>query len=112
MPLINNVNQLNERIAFLTPIWGTNKIGDKVITGYEELGSCWAMVRTQTLSEVYAGGSYHTDQDVQFVVRSQLPYKIISGNTLRWRGADYTIMGVNPDSQNQEWDVIITKEKK
>lgn len=108
MPIIKNVNELNERITFQT----TRQAGpypDDVII--EEVFSCWAQIRTQNIKDVRQGVLDLHEDLTEFVVRYHLPAEINNAMLIKWKGDSYNIVKVNRDNAYKKFNVILGKKK-
>lgn len=107
MPIINNVNELNERISIITM-----KPSDGPDPGESEeavLFSCWAKIRTQTISDVKALNTTDFANSIDIVLRQQQPAEIDNTMLISWRGKKYPILKINPDYAKKEFMVIVCK---
>ncbi len=112
MPLINNVNDFNERITFL----GTKVVAPSAANGWQisiedgiEVYSCWCMVKTQFLSDLTSKAGTMLESTVNFVIRSQQGYDLNNDLQVKWNGVVYDIVDMNPDTAKKQYDVIIGK---
>ncbi|RST98010.1 hypothetical protein CBF35_01590 [Vagococcus salmoninarum] len=108
MALINNVSELNERIDILEikPSGGFEPGEDEPII----LHSCWAMIKTSMIKDIYVNNGTAYEGTTTFVIRSGQPIIITNKLKIRWKQQDYNIVTYNPDTSRKEFDVIIGKE--
>ncbi len=107
MPIIKNVNELNERITVLSveptpgPFPGESE---------QELFSCWAKIRTQNIKDVkeYSGTKY--EDTLEVVLRQQQEYRITNQMKIYRNEKKYNIIKVNPDTAFKEFMVLVVKE--
>lgn len=108
MPIIKNVNELNERITFQTTRQNGPYPGDVTI---EDVFSCWAQVRTQNIKDVKAGVLNLHEDLTEFVVRYHLPAEINNAMLIKWKGDSYNIVKVNRDNAYKKFNVILGKKQ-
>lgn len=111
MPLINNVNMLNDKIEVFTREYISDDYGNQ-IESLVKVGECWCTVRTQTIQEVQETRRVSQDIEVQFLVRHYLPFVIKSSMIIHWKDRKYNVSQVNIDTQYKEWDVVFAKLEK
>lgn len=109
MALINNVNELNERITILSvkPSGGPEP-GDEE----KELFSCWAKIRTQYIKDIkdYSGTAF--EDTTEIVIRQLQKYQVTNKMKIRWKNKTYNIVKVNPDNATKEFMVLVVKLEK
>ena len=106
MPIINNVNELNERISFFSIEDDGPEPGSGTPT---EVGSCWAKIRTQYVKDIkdYAGTAF--EDTVEIVIRQYQNFEIKNDMELKWGRNKYNIVKINPDTSQKEFLVLIVK---
>lgn len=112
MPLINNINEFNERITFLGTIYtGPSEENGWQITVEEgvEVYSCWCMVKTQFLKDLNSNAGTFLENTINFVIRNQQGYILDNTLKVKWHEVVYDIVNINPDTSKKKYDVIIAK---
>lgn len=106
MPLINNVNELNERIEVLQlePNRGPEPGETETV-----LFSCWAKIRTQTIKDIQAQSGTSLENTTEIVIREYQQEKITSTMKIRWKDKTFNIVKVNPDTAFKEYMVLLVK---
>lgn len=106
MPLIKNVNELNERITFFSIEDSGPDPGQGTVT---EVGSCWAKIRTQFIKDIkeFAGTIY--EDTIEIVIRQYQNFDIKNNLEIRWKGKSYNIVKINPDTTAKEYMVLLVK---
>lgn len=107
MPLINNVNELNERIGIysITPPNGPEP-GD----GEEELlFECWAKIRTQNITDIEKNYGTEFQDVIQVVIRQLQDHKITNKMKVMYDGKLYNIFKINPDRAFKDYMVLFVK---
>ncbi|MGO3732057.1 MAG: phage head closure protein [Vagococcus sp.] len=111
MPLINNVNELNERISIvelkiIRDSTGSKKAKEEII-----LFECWAQVRTARLRDYYVKDIVPDIQkQISFVIRYNPQMLLKDDMKLKWNGRIYNIHAVNYDYRDKEWTTLIASE--
>lgn len=108
MPIIKNVNELNERIDVITvkPKPGPMP-GEDVET---IIFSCWAKIRTQNIRDVkeMAGTTY--EDTLEIVIRQDQKQPITTKMKIGWQGLRYNVVKVNPDTALKEYMVLLVRQ--
>lgn len=104
MPIINNVNELNERITFQKKTANEGPEPGETVT---DLFSCWTHVRTQNIKDVKASYGTQLEDTVDFVIRYKQAYEIDNKMSIKWQGDPYEIVQINPDTGRKEFNVIV-----
>lgn len=107
MPIINHVNELNERI-------GVYKIkpnkGPEPGEGEPQLlFECWAKIRTQTVSDIQKNYGTEFEDTIQIVIRQLQDYDINNKMKVMYKGTLYNIFKINPDNANKEFMVLFVR---
>lgn len=111
MPLINNVNEMDERISFQKKKTIQDENGD-MITTLVEVGSCWCKVKKQLLKEYQASVGTVLEDTVTFIIRSFQSFEINHTMTIKYKKQDYEIVQSMPDATSKEFFIYIGKLKK
>ncbi|MCM6869517.1 phage head closure protein [Enterococcus faecium] len=109
MPIIKNINELNERIDVITVKTKPGPMpGEDVET---IIFSCWAKIRTQNIKDVkeMAGTTY--DDTLEIVIRQDQKKKITTKMLVGWQGNKYNVVKVNPDTAFKDYMVLLVKQK-
>ncbi len=106
MPIINNINELNERITIVSISANAGPDPGETET---ELFSCWAKIRTQTISDVKALSGTDFANTIDIVIRQQQQAEINNTMLVKWRGKKYPIVKINPDYAKKEFMVLVCK---
>ena len=109
MPLINNINQLNDRIDIISKQPSDGPEPGEVET---TLFSCWTYVKTRTLNDIKSSTGTIFEDTIDFVIRYDQKQEITSKMMVKWKNSTYEIIKVNPDSGNKQYTVIVAKETK
>lgn len=107
MPLIKNVNELNDRITIIKIESGSGP--DPSDETETELFSCWAKIRTQNIKDVkdYKGTAFEDTTDI--VIRQIQKQPITNKMMVKWQGKKYNIVKINPDTAFKEYMVLVVK---
>lgn len=109
MVIINNINQLNERIKVESKEKHKNEDGE-MVTEWVEKGSCWCHVKTRKLYDVKTSAGTAYEDAVHFVVRFDLPFNVTKGMRIICKKEKYEVFKVNLDTGNKEFSLIIAKQ--
>lgn len=106
MPLINNVNELNERITIVS-----SQPNDGPEPGETEtdLFSCWAKIRTQNIKDLKDSQGTTFEDTSEIVIRQFQKQEVTNKMKVKWRGKLYNIVKINPDTSFKEYMVLIVK---
>lgn len=107
MPLINNVNELNERIGIytMTPSSGPDPGEDEE----ELLFECWAKIRTQNITDIEKNYGTEFQDVIQVVIRQLQDHKITNKMKVMYDSKLYNIFKINPDRANKDYMVLFVK---
>lgn len=106
MPIINNINELNERITIIEM---SADDGPDPSETERDLFSCWAKIRTQTIKDVKAAYGTRFDNTIEVVIRQIQAYKIDNTMKVRFKNEIYNIVTVNNDFSYKEFMVLVLK---
>lgn len=106
MPLIKNVNELNERVTILSVESNPGPDPGEIEM---ELFSCWAKIRTQSIKDIkdYAGTAF--EDTTEIVIRQFQKQAVTNKMKVKWQGKLYNIVKVNPDTAFKEFMVLVVK---
>lgn len=107
MPIIKNVNQLNERIIFQKTVRSGPEAWEELV----DVFSCWAQIRTQNIKDVRQGVINSHEDLTEFVIRYHQPEEIDNVMTIKWNGGNYNIVKLNRDNADKEFNVILGKKQ-
>lgn len=110
MPLVNNVNELDQRISFQSKKRKKDENGDYVEI-LETVGECWGKLKAQLLKEYQAAIGTILEDTVTFIIRSYQIFEIDHTMTLNYKGKDYEIIKSMPDATSKEYQAIIARLK-
>lgn len=111
MPLINNVNQLNDRIKFEEEKTIVNEETGGKTKGWVEKFSCWCHVKTTTMKDIQAEiGTKYEDTTV-FVIRHEMASNISMSDRIDFNGQKLEVVRINPDNAYKEFTVVYGKKK-
>lgn len=105
MPLIYDPSQLNERITFNKK--QTVKVNGVSTTKEVFVGTIWAAVITQRLSDRMSNVGNEVVNTTTFIIREKQDFEITNKMTVSWDGSSYQIKDIDPDTVNREWKTII-----
>lgn len=107
MPIIKNINELNERVMFIKmqPNDGPEP-GDEE---EKEVFSCWAKIRTQNIKDVKSDYDTYYQDTMEIVIRQIQDHKITNDMAMKWNGDRYDIIKINPDNAFKEFMVLLVK---
>ncbi|WEG14152.1 phage head closure protein [Pullulanibacillus sp. KACC 23026] len=105
MPLILDPSKLNYRITFNEK--KTVKINGVSVTENTPVGTVWAAVFNQKLSDRMANIGDEVTNTITFVIREKQSFEINNAMTVNWNGSTYEIKDISPDVVNKEWKTII-----
>lgn len=107
MPIINNVNELNERITFIQMVPND---GPEPGEGVEkEVFSCWAKVRTAYIKDVKASAGTDFEDTIEIVIRQQQKEPVKNDMQIKWQGKYYDIVETSPDYAEKAYMVLVIK---
>lgn len=108
MPIIKNINELNERIDVITVKPSSGPMPGEDVEAI--LFSCWAKIRTQNIKDVkeMAGTTY--DDTLEIVIRQDQKKTITTKMKIDWQGNRYSVVKVNPDTAFKEYMVLLVKQ--
>ncbi|MBR3055038.1 MAG: phage head closure protein [Streptococcus sp.] len=107
MPIIKNINELNDRITIIKvePRSGPDPSGETET----ELFSCWAKIRTQNIKDVEVNMGTAFEDTTQIVIRQIQKQAITNKMRVKWKDKTYNIVKVNPDTAFKEYMVLVVK---
>ncbi|HAP8955199.1 TPA: phage head closure protein [Enterococcus faecium] len=108
MPIIKNVNELTERIAFKKMERVKDEDGQMVeseVTVFE----CWANVRSQMLKDVLASIGTVLEGTLTFIIRYDQDYELTNDMKVTWKNKSYKIISINEGTAFKDYTTIIAK---
>lgn len=108
MPLIKNVNQMNERISFQKKIMRRNESG-QIVEELTTIGQCWCKVQKQLLKEYQSSIGTVLQDTVNFVIRSIQDFEINHTMKIEYKNKSYEIIQSLPDATDEEYMIYIAK---
>ncbi|MHC5269680.1 phage head closure protein [Enterococcus sp. LJL98] len=108
MAIINNINELDERIVFQEKRFIKDENGD-MTESVVEVGKCWCHVKKQLLKEIKANWGTVLHDTVTFIIRSYQMFEIEHTMTIQYDGKHYEIIQSAPDATSKEYQLIIAK---
>ncbi|MGM0175555.1 phage head closure protein [Enterococcus sp. DIV0800] len=108
MPIIKNVNELTERIAFkkIERIKDENgQVVEKEVTVFE----CWASARSQMLKDVVASVGTVLEGTLTFIIRYDQDHDLDNTMKVVWKNRRYKIISINEGTAFKDYTTIIAK---
>ncbi|MGY3748492.1 phage head closure protein [Vagococcus acidifermentans] len=111
MPLIKNINELDQRIKFQKYKSYQNEDGE-IVKELVVIGECWCKIKSQLLKEYQAMVGTVLEDTVNFVIRSHQSFAIDHTMAILYKGQSYDIVRSMPDATDKEYAVIVARLKK
>lgn len=104
--LIDNVNQLNDRINIIF-----KQVGDGPDTGEDKilLFSCWTYEKKRTLKGIKDSTGTLYEDTINFVIRYDQVEEVTNKMIVSWKNKSSDIINVNPDSGDKKFTIIVAK---
>ena len=110
MPIIKNVNELTERIAFKKMERVKDEDG-QVVESEVTVFECWANVRSQMLEKtVTASVGTILEGTLTFIIRYDQDYELTNDMKVTWKNKSYKIISINEGTAFKDYTTIIAKQ--
>lgn len=106
MPIIKNVNELTERIAFKKMERVKDEDG-QVVESEVTVFECWANVRSQLLKDVLASIGTVLEGTLTFIIRYDQDYELTNDMKVTWKNKSYKIISINEGTAFKDYTTFI-----